>query len=100
MIQLIITKTGKSMREKQYSCYDIETKSFGSVTEAKAYLKDTYGDHKKSKMYCDMEGKEAVHIGYIYGFRNYQFEDGRRVWFFESHWVEFRKTESLDLQTV
>lgn len=90
--QVIITKTAKPRFSKQkYDSYDGEVKNFSSLAEAKLYIKTIYGNYKRIKMF--MDGKtpnDAIHIGWIYSYTNYEFEDGKMVYYTYQDWIEIR----------
>jgi len=72
-----------------------EEKSFKTLKEAKKYIADTYGKYKKVKMYRDDNSKfegatvtSPIHIGWIYSWKNYDWENGKKYHFTEQHWVE------------
>lgn len=94
MIELTITKTYKLAGNKsEWLNYDREVKNFKDLVEAKVFLKNTYGNSKRVKMYTDLKSGESRHIGYVYSFKNYDFENGKKYHFFEQHWVGFNKVE-------
>ena len=98
MIQLAIRKSTKSYNPKsQWGYYDLEKKLFENVKEAKEWINDTYGNSRKSSMYIDDEDGNPKKIGYVIGFRNYQFIDGKRENFIEQHWIGFERVEELEI---
>ena len=98
MIQLAIRKSTKSYNPKsQWQFHDLEKKSFENVKEAKAWINDTYGNSRKSSMYVDDEDGNPKKIGYVIGFRNYQFIDGKGENFIEQHWIGFVIVEVLQI---
>mgnify|MGYP006115234487 FL=1 len=98
MIQLAIRKTNKSYNPKsQWQYYDFERKQFENVKKAKAWINDTYGNSRKSSMYIDDKDGKSKKIGYVIGFRNYDFVDGKRENFIEQHWIGFETLEVLHI---
>jgi len=88
MIWLKINRTGRGYSPKdRWQQFDHENKYFHDQIVAKSYLKERYGNCKRTKMYCDPDAK---HIGYIYSFRN---DDGSK--FIEQDWVEFREFQTI-----
>ena len=97
MIQLYIEKTGKSYNPKgTWTIFDTEIKNFGNIKEAKEYLKDTYGDAKKSPMFIDDKQGNSHKVGYIFGFKNEDYCHGGQKWL-QQDWVEFRKVKTIYL---
>lgn len=97
MIQLDITMTsvrGFSKSDK-WQCYGDQIKTFEDMKAAKDWLKQTYGNHKRVPMYRDIPGG-AEQVGWIYSFKDYQYEEGKRFHFFEQHWVEFYRMEHVN----
>ncbi len=102
-LQLVITKLSKLYDKRdQYSIFDVESKYFSSIKEAKSWIKETYENKKKTAMFKDdIEGNTIGQIGYVIGFRNYDWDDkGKRVNFLEQHWIEFRQNDPIILKEV
>lgn len=97
MIELRIQKTAKTNPKDHYSIFDEETKQFADLNEAKQYLKDEYGTHKRSPMFQDNKQGESKRIGFVVGFRNSQYEDGKTIHFLQQDWISFYKKEVLEL---
>ena len=93
MIELSIIKCSKSYNKNdKYSIYDTEIKSFDTIDEAKKWIKDNYPNKRKSPMHRDnIEGQ----LGYVIGFRNSEYHDGKTHNFLEQHWIEFRNNTPL-----
>ena len=97
MIQVKIIMTGKSYNSKdKYSMFADELKNFRDLTEAKNWLKKTYGNSKRSKMYIDCNNK-SKHIGYVIGFHNADYSHSPVERWLQRDWIEFRNVESLKL---
>ncbi len=95
MIQLVIRKSSKSYNPKSnWSIFDIEKKLFNEVKEAKQWIKETYGKSKKRPMYIDDKNGNSKKIGYVIGFRNWDYE---QKWI-EQHWIGFEKVEELEIK--
>lgn len=95
MIQLVIRKSSKSYNPKSnWSIFDIEKKLFNEVKEAKEWIKKTYGKSKKRPMYIDDKNGNSKKIGYVIGFRNWDYE---QKWI-EQHWIGFEKVEELEIK--
>ena len=101
-IQLHITKTARTYKEKEYHCYDSETKYFADLNEAKKWIKEQYGKHHRTSMYRDTDKDKTQRIGYVIRFRNTEYDRdlGKTVKFLEEHWIEFRVIGVLDLDEV
>jgi hypothetical protein len=68
MINLHITRTSKGFNSKDdYSIFDDEVKTFDNLADAKSWLEEEYGTHKRSYMYEDDKDGNTKRIGYIYG---------------------------------
>jgi len=70
-------------------------KGFPSMDAVKEYLKDTFGNSKKTKMYIDKKDGSNPHIGYVFNRWNHYYETGKR--FSESIWVTFFNVEQVIL---
>lgn len=94
MIKVSITRTSKAYNEPsgEYTTYDIETKEFDTIKQAKDYVKDQYFYCKtKRPIYQDGKNGEAVKVGYIYCYRG----DGDKRYnepnFLCQDWVIYQK---------
>lgn len=97
MIQVYITSMGKSYNPKDSYCmFDEQLKNFHDMDEAKAWLSDTYGKSKRSKMFVDQADK-SVHCGYIIGFRNADISHVPVQKWLQQDWIEFREVKTLAL---
>lgn len=97
MIQLTITETGKSYaKNSRWERMSERNISFPSTTEAKKFLRETYGKCKRNKMYVDKNGK-AMHCGYIYGFHNADLSHLPVVKWIQQDWVCFSEVEEIAL---
>lgn len=75
--------------KKEWIRYETENHIFNTVKDAKKFIKDKYGKSKKVKMYRDSKlEKKPAHIGWIYSFKNWTYEDGKKFHFTEQHWVK------------
>jgi hypothetical protein len=90
MIELNITQTAKSYGAKEYESFNSYNKSFHTLAEAKNWLKEEYGNVKRSKMFVDKTDGSNQHIGYIYGFKNKDYSHNTNSWL-QQDWVEFSK---------
>lgn len=93
MIELSITKCSKSYNKNdKYSIYDTTIQSFDTINEAKKWISENYPNKRKSPMYRDnIEGQ----LGYVIGFRNSEYYEGKTNYFLEQHWIEFRNNNPL-----
>jgi hypothetical protein len=97
MISLHITRTAKSYSPSDdYRTYDTERKWFDNMADAKDFLKEEYGNCKRSYMYRDTKNGESKRIGYIYGFRHkgdgYYTDNA-----LEQHWISFQKVTDITI---
>jgi len=98
MIQLTISVYTKSYNPKSKLQYQYEEKQFfNNVKEAKEWINNTYGNNKRQPMYVDDKDGKSKKIGYVIGFRNYDFVNGKRVNFIEQHWIGFERVEELEI---
>lgn len=98
MIQLIITKTGKSFNPKdEYKIFDTEEKTFADLPSAKQFLNETYGKSKRRPMFCDTKEGKPKHIGYVIGFKNADLSHSPVEKWLQQDWIHFNEVKSLDL---
>lgn len=105
MIQLSITRTAKSIGQRLdpdsiddgYRFFDHETKLFQDMAEAKAYLKETYGNCKTSPMYQDRKDGTTVRSGTIYHFKNADYSHAPVEHWYQQDWVSFDKLTPITL---
>lgn len=97
MIQLMIVKTGKGYgKSEKWQSFDEETKYFANITEAKNWIKETYGMAKRSPIYRDSkEGTKKV--GYVIGFRNADWSHLPINHWIEQDWIEFREVKTITI---
>ncbi len=88
MIEVEITRTGKPKgnTEERYSTFDTDLKCFDDVEEARAWIDEEYGNHKREKMYCDDSEGNAKHVGWIFGFSNKDISHDSPEWW-QQDWV-------------
>lgn len=97
MIELLITMTSKTNPKEKYSIFNEETKLFDDMKQAKQFLKDEYGNHKRSSMFYEDKKGDSKRVGFIIGFRNSEYQDGKTIHFLQQDWITFYKKERLDL---
>lgn len=96
MIQLLITKQGKSYSPRSnWATFDNEMKNFVTMQEAMTWLKEEYGKCKRVRMYVDDKNGKARHIGYIYSFHNSDISHSPIEKWIEQDWIEFRSTKTV-----
>lgn len=84
-----ITMTGKDIGSKgSYQIFGHERKTFRSMAELKKFLKDRYGNSKRSPMYIDTKDGKAQKTGYIYGFINADYSHAPVHKWYQQDWVE------------
>ena len=98
MIQLIVTKTGKSYSPKdKWQIFDHETLSFQDMKQAREYIKEEYGKSKRSSMYVDTKDGKSKRIGYVIGFRNEDCSHYPINRWIQQDWVEFREVKIVEI---
>lgn len=71
-----------------WTTYDKTTERMETIEEVKAYLQEHYKGHKRNKVYRDAPEGEAVHVGYTYSWKDYDWSSGYKYHYYEMHWVE------------
>lgn len=101
-IELRIIQTGKSYspRDKWRHMAEPETRRFGTLAEARAYLAKRYGKAKRAPMYRDVEGAPPIRIGYVIGFRASDWSHYPVEKWLQQDWIEFRESSPLNLAEV
>lgn len=96
--KVFIGRSSKNVGSKEgYTVFDKQEESFSTVKEAKNWILDKYGSFKKVKMYRDGKNNEAIHIGWIYCFKDYTWEDGKKLWFWEQDWIEIKEVKETTI---
>lgn len=90
MIEISITQTAKSNPRDDYGAYNDERHIVKDMAEAKAWLKERYGNCKRSYIYQDTKSGETKRVGYIYHFRNSDISHNSKSWY-QQDWVTFLK---------
>jgi len=89
--------TDKARAEKMNTYYKVfisrSSKNVGSKEGYTVFDKQKYGNFKKVKMYQDGKNNEAIHCGWIYCFKDYVWEDGKKLWFWEQDWIEIKEVK-------
>ena len=99
MIQLSITKCSKSFNPKDvYSIFDVTIENFESIQAAKKWINENYPNKRKNRMYNDNYPNSI--LGYVIGFRNSEYYDGKENHFLEQHWIEFRENKPLIIKVI
>lgn len=89
-----IISTGAALFSSEYSMFDKESHSFGTLEEAKAFIKDRYGKAKRQKMYQEIkDGGNSNHVGYVYRFRNANWSSYPVERWNQQDWVIIYRTE-------
>lgn len=92
--KVLIDKTYKVLGSKEgYRKYDTQVENFNTVKEAKDFILATYKQHKRVKMYIDTKEGEIKHTGWIYSFKNSDYEEGKKYHFWESHWITLKEVK-------
>lgn len=96
--EVVIRMTGKNSPKDSFSIFDSEKKQFATLEEAKAFIKERYGKHKRSKMYVDLKAGGSKHIGWVYSLGwqrdwSHNISKDNPRWL-QQDWVEIRKVNS------
>jgi hypothetical protein len=98
LIRLTIIKTARGYHKDQtWTQYDQEMNYFATIKKAKEWIKETYGKSKRSFQYVDMKNGKSKRIGYVIGFRNEDFQDGKWTKYLEQHWISFSEFNDLEI---
>jgi hypothetical protein len=94
-IEVYITKQSKRAGNQTiYYPYDEVTKRFKTMEECKKWLKDKYGKSQRKVMYRDDKEGKPEKVGYVIGFKNYDYECGKKYTYYERHWIEIVEVET------
>ena len=91
------TRTCKAVFSKEGYCrYDSDVRAFDTVAEVKAFLKEEYGNCKRTKQYIDGPNGEAIHKGYCYMFNTPKasYDDQEKN---NCDWVHVREIHATNL---
>ena len=92
-VEMYITKQSKRAgNQNNYYTYDKQTKQFRDMNECKKWLKEEYGKSKRQLMYRDDKEGNAIKVGYVIGFKDYNYDE--RITYYERHWVEIVEVET------
>lgn len=98
MIELHIMTTVKSYSPRdEWRRSDYHRKHFANMTEAREWLRDTYGHSKRAPMYRDTPNGPPIKIGYVIGFRASGWGSSSQENWLQQDWVEFRECKTLDM---
>jgi hypothetical protein len=90
--KVFINRSSKNVGSKEgYTVFDKQEEFFKTVTEAKKWIDEKYGSFKKVKMYKDGNDNQPYQCGWIYCFKDYTWEDGKKFWFWEQDWTEIKE---------
>lgn len=83
-----VNKTSRAVNNKteNYQTFSVENEKFGTLQEAKEWIKEQYPKCKKEKMYVDKKDGTSQHIGYIYSFKNKDWSHNSECWY-QKDWV-------------
>lgn len=97
MIELHITETGKGYHpSSEWTMINEYHKAFPSKEIAEAWIDETYGRSKRTKMFRDTpEG--TTQVGYVIGFRNADYSHAPVDKWLQQDWIEFRVSEPLSI---
>ena len=98
MIELYITMTGKSFSPKdKFTIFGDDKKRFEDMAKAKAWIKEFYGNKKRSPIYVDTKDGQTKKVGYVIGFRNADWSHAPVQHWIQQDWIEFRECKTLKL---
>jgi hypothetical protein len=95
--EVIIIRRGKTSARAQWEGFDDERKLFHTYEEVKAWLKETYGTHRRRPMYVDTKSGETKRIGYVISLGwvkdiSHPWTDtGKENKWLQEDWVEIRE---------
>lgn len=94
MILLRFTRTTKMMNSKEnYWMFDRISEEFETKKQAKRFLMDEYGKCKKSKMYHNFSDSGSIHVGWVYCFKEKDYETGKTM--LRQDWVSFHEEKYI-----
>ena len=80
--------------DRDFSIFNQETKEFGTLEDAKEWLKSEYFYCKTTyPIYRDVDGK-SVKVGKIYAFKGSEFQDGKKWHYYQQDWIELREVNA------
>jgi len=96
--------TGKTVGDKRqagFDLLDIYVKTFGTIAEAKAFIKEQYGGRKKQKMFVDKKDGSTQHVGYIYSLGivedvSHTRSEDNKPWY-QQDWVEVKEIKATTI---
>ena len=98
--KVLITETGKSFGKNQegYRVFNKTTETFSTLSEAKKWLSDKYGNVKRVKMFVDGKNGSPEHCGWIYCFKNADIshpwnEDGSKNQWLQQDWIQITEVK-------
>jgi len=100
--KITIDYTSKSAEEKGldgWSHYDTQIKTFKTIEETKAYIKENYTGKNREKMYQDTAEGKTQHTGYIYkmGISSDMGRDGKPEYWYVQHWVKITSVKEVNV---
>jgi hypothetical protein len=98
MIQLQITRTGKSYSPKaKWTCFDEETKNFPDMKTVREWLRKEYGNAKRVPMFTDTKDGKTLRTGWVIGFRNADLSHYPVNKWIQQDWIHVREIKEIDL---
>ena len=86
-----VREAGPKPAEEAWRRADSETLYFTDLAEYRAYLAEHYGKRKRVSMYRDGANGEGVKVGYIYSWREQNYDSRGTYWQYRQDWVEARE---------
>jgi hypothetical protein len=98
VIRIVIVQVSKGYGPKdKWQGMNQESRTFADLDAAMAYLKDRYGNCKRTPMFRETSPETETQIGYVYHFHNADWSHAPVVKWLQQDRVEFQKVEYLDM---
>lgn len=78
-------------KNRKWNTFYEETKNFKNISEVKNYIEENYPKCKRVKMYQDKKDGTPYQVGWIYCFKNYEWEDGKKLNYYQQDWLSISK---------
>jgi len=96
--EVLITKTSKAIGSREgYQIFDNQTETFKTINEIKEWLKETYKNCKRVKMYQDNKNNESRQTGWIYCFKNADWSHSPVENWWQQDWIEVREIKAKNI---
>lgn len=88
--EVVRTRTAKAIGQEDYQGWDKETKQFQTIAEIKSFLKEEYGECKKTSFYYDDKQGVSHKAGNCYHYKTPPANYGDKT-HYNIDWVEVRE---------